>query len=119
MLEIIAALNRSPIVKQVTDIDVIDEDVVKYLKCRVELVGGSVLHINESSVLAKNKYSYHWQNTDNQLIVRWDNAPHHHQLSSFPHHRHEGGSIHESPRLTIDEILAEIEKRLKMTGALP
>ena len=52
MLEIVAALRRSPAVKQVKDIDVIDEETVRYLKCRAELVDGSVLYINESSVLA-------------------------------------------------------------------
>lgn len=119
MLHIVNALRRSPAVKQVQVIDLIDEATVKHLNCRAELVDASTLHINESSIRGKNKYSYHWQDAQNQLIIRWDNAPHHLHLASFPHHRHEGGSVHENPRVSIDEVLAEIENRFKMAGILP
>jgi len=98
MLRIVEALRRSPAVKQTQVIDLIDEATVKYLKCRADLKDSSTLHITESSVAGKNKYSYHWQDAQNQLVVRWDNAPHHHHLPTFPHHRHEGGAVHESPR---------------------
>jgi len=119
MLDIVNALQRSPAVKQVQVIDLIDEATVKYLKCRADLLDGSTLHINESSVLGSNKYSYHWQDAQNQLIIRWDNVPHHRHLPSFPHHRHEGGTVHESPRVSIDEVLNEIEPRFRTAGILP
>ena len=54
-----------------------------------------------------------------QLIIRWDNAPHHPHLFSFPHHRHEGSTTHESPRVSIDEVLIEIEARFRTAGILP
>ncbi len=116
MLDIVEALRRSPIVKHVRIADLIDEAAVRYLKCRAELTDGSSLHIKESSIAGKNKYSYHWQDAQNQLIVRWDNASHHHHLSTFPHHRHEAGTVHENPRITIDEVLNEIEARFKAAG---
>jgi len=119
MLDIVEALRRSPAVKQLQVIDLIDEATSKYLKCRAELADGSTLHVTESSIAGKNKYSYHWQDTQNQLLVRWDNAPHHRHLSTFPHHRHEGGTVHESPRVVIDEVLAEIETRFKAARVLP
>lgn len=34
------------------------------------------------------RYSYYWLNSANELKVGWDNAPHHTQLESFPHHKH-------------------------------
>ena len=120
MLNIVEALRCSPAVKQVQVIDLIDEATVKYLKCRAELMDGSTLHVNESSIAGKNKYSHHWQDAQNQLVVRWDNAPPHHpHLSTFPHHRHEGGTVHESPHIAIDEVLAEIETRFRAAGVLP
>ncbi|MCG3120493.1 MAG: hypothetical protein ALAOOOJD_03225 [bacterium] len=119
MFHIVNALRRSPAVKQVQVIDLIDEATVKHLKCRADLADGSILYINESSIIGNNKYSYHWQDTQNQVIIRWDNAPHHPNLASFPHHRHEGGVVHENPRVAINEVLAEIESRLRVKGALP
>jgi hypothetical protein len=84
MLHIVKALRRSPAVRQVQVIDLIDEATVKHLKCRAELIDGSALHVNESSIIGKNKYSYHWQDAQNQLTIRWDNAPHHPHLRLFP-----------------------------------
>lgn len=118
MLHIVHALRQSPAVKQVQVLDLIDEATVKHLQCRAELADGSTLHVNESSIMGKNKYSYHWQDAQNKLIVRWDNAPHHPRISSFPHHRHEGGGVHESPRVSIDEVLLEIEEHFKAAGIL-
>jgi len=118
MFHIVNALRRSPAVKQVQVVDLIDEATVKHLKCRAELIDGSTLHVTESSIIGKNKYSYHWQDAHNQLIIRWDNAPHHPHLASFPHHRHEGGTVHENPRIAIDEVLVEIENRFKVVGIL-
>lgn len=36
------------------------------------------------------KYSYYWLNTNNELKIGWDNAPHHTKIKSFPHHKHIG-----------------------------
>lgn len=119
MLGIVAALRRSPTVKQLQVLDLVDEATVKYLKCRAELLDGSSLHVIESSLLGKNKYSYHWQDAGNLLVIRWDNAPHHPHLETFPHHRHEGGSLLESPRVVIEDVLAEIEARFRSSGILP
>ena len=118
MLDIADALRRSPAVRQVQVIDLIDEATVKYLQCRAEMADGSIINITESTVVEKNKYSYHWQDAQNQLIVRWDNAPHHPRLASFPHHRHERGAVHESPRVSIAEVLIEIEAHLRKSGVL-
>lgn len=118
MFGIVNALRRSPAVKQVQVIDLIDEATVKHLQCRAELADGSILHVNESSIRGKNKYSYHWQDVQNTLIIRWDNAPHHPHLASFPHHRHEGGVVHENPRVSIDEVLIAIENRCNAAGVL-
>ena len=34
------------------------------------------------------KYAYHWQNQDEILIIRWDNAGHWPDVATFPHHKH-------------------------------
>ncbi|OQY52061.1 MAG: hypothetical protein B6245_23930 [Desulfobacteraceae bacterium 4572_88] len=34
------------------------------------------------------RYNYYWLTSDNELRIGWDNAPHHRQLESFPHHKH-------------------------------
>ena len=34
------------------------------------------------------KYSYHYQDKDLNLIFRYDMAPHHKEIPSYPHHKH-------------------------------
>lgn len=118
MFDIIAQLHSSPVVKQVQVIEMLDESTVKYLKCFAELLDDSRLYITESYSAGKNKYSYHWQDRQNRLILRWDNAPHFPHLSTFPHHKHESKKVYESPRILIDEVLQEIENRFRKTGIL-
>ncbi len=37
-----------------------------------------------------SKYSFHWQNVTGELRMRWDNAPHHPEISTHPNHVHNG-----------------------------
>lgn len=59
------------------------------LKAKVQFSDRSLLFIRQivigSSIF---KYAYHWQDKNNELICRWDNAPHWKQLSTYPHHKH-------------------------------
>lgn len=74
-------------------------DRVAQYRMRVALVDGSLLQCVErvrqlADGLFAEKYSFHWQRSDGSLIRRWDNAPHHPEISSFPHHVHEGDENH-------------------------
>lgn len=47
-------------------------------------------------------------------VFRYDNAPHHPEILTFPHHKHTGERdlLVESSQPTLSEILAEVEKIL-------
>ncbi len=82
---------------EIIDILSSDESIKK-----VELVGGKVrAHYSKNLFLDV----YHNKETsrydfalihNNERVLCWDNAPHHKQVASHPHHRHEKGSIHTS-----------------------
>jgi len=57
------------------------------------------------------KYSYHLQKGD-EFIIRWDNAPHHKELSTFPYHVHDRTGVHKSKEMTMDEILEELSEKV-------
>lgn len=69
---------------------------------------------NVADVLAVEKYSFHWQRNDGTLICRWDNAPHHRDVTTFPHHLHEGAPGWAQAHAPVDAfvVLGEIERRL-------
>ena len=81
MYEIISALRRSSIVLDVAVLEVIDEDSVKLIKIKAVLKDDCILYITELHTKDYQKYAYHCQRNDGELIARWDNKPHWNNMS--------------------------------------
>ena len=80
-----------------------------YIKIKAEIKNNTELYIREYMSAREGKYSYHWQEKDGKIIVRWDNAPHQ-KLKTFPHHKHlSSGIVVESYEIRLEEILKYIE----------
>ena len=58
------------------------------------------------------RYAYHISK-GSELIIRWDNAPHHKQIKTYPHHKHINENVFESREVTIDDILEELAKMME------
>ena len=83
-----------------------------YLAGTLIFVDDSKLHFSEyvdqtGEVVDKLMYTYHYQDTGNQLILRYDNALHKPALSSVEH-KHLPTQVDAAPAPTLDEVLAEI-----------
>lgn len=67
-----------------------------HMRARLTLVDDSWLEFSEyvqrtaSGQIEVITYSYHWADSDGNLIRRWDNTPHFPSLPNFPHHIHYG-----------------------------
>jgi Family of unknown function (DUF6516) len=85
-------------------------------RIRLNFVDKSILEITEIFVfdLNKRKYSFQWMNENYDLKIRWDNAPHHRQFSTFPHHKHieKEENIESSEEATVAEVLDLIRKSI-------
>ncbi len=57
----------------------------------------------------KERYVYHYQNAQSELIFRYDNAPHHPMIATFPHHKHVGMKVEPASAPDLSEVLKEIE----------
>lgn len=62
--------------------------------------------------LEKEKYRYHYMDKNNQIIFRYDNAPHYPKLKTFPHHKHLPKKVVESMPPNLKDVIKEIEKVL-------
>lgn len=63
------------------------------MEARLLFWDGSLLEFVEvltvrGVILVKTDYVYHHQDSNNNLIFRYDNAPHHPEIASLPHHKH-------------------------------
>lgn len=82
-----------------------------YIKIRATLIDGSELHIREFSSSEDFLYSYHWQDKNGSIRIRWDNAPHHPGIRTYPHHKH-APELEESDEISLEDVLKEIRMRL-------
>lgn len=81
-----------------------------YWKAEVTFRDGSKLHLFEFVLIEDgepgiNKYRYHYQNEKENTIFRFDNAPHHKEVETFPNHKHEQEKIVSAARPEIKEVL--------------
>lgn len=69
------------------------------------------VEVKQTDKYSKIKYRYQYMTSENQLIFRYDNAPHHSGLSTFPHHKHIGEETLESNEPSLEDVLLEIARK--------
>ncbi len=48
-----------------------------------------------------------------EMIFRYDNAKHHPEINTFPHHKHTAQKIEKSIEPELIDVLSEIQERIK------
>lgn len=86
------------------------------IRARLRFYDGSFLELSEElevrgDEVAKLQYSYHYQKGD-RLIFRYDNAPHHPELPTFPHHKHVDDRVEPCQEPDLQKVLQEVDARL-------
>lgn len=85
------------------DIYFIDDSVLHF----IEFVG-----VREKT--ERYKYSYHYQDKDGKVIFRYDMAPHHIEIETFPHHKHiNSDTVIKSSAPNLNEVFHEIVELIK------
>jgi len=85
---------------------------IGFIKGYVEFIDGSSLAFSEQLPILRQKFRFHYMDARHTLIVRWDSAPHHRALSTFPFHRHTPQGINNHPAITLLEALDVIAAKL-------
>ena len=92
---------------------------VGYFKSMLEFINGTTLHFIEfvetygAGEVKRLKYKYHLQSAIGDLIARWDNVPHHRDISTFPHHKHDKNGVHPSEHADLKSVLDQIIEELE------
>jgi hypothetical protein len=94
------------------------DDYNGLIRCRVVFWDGSYLDLYEvvSTELGypvRVHYAYTYVQ-EGKRVFRYDNAPHHPEIMTHPHHKHIGPSDHLAPadQPSLNQVLAEIEEWL-------
>ncbi len=96
-------INRWIVVEKITD------PLLNYFKIRIFFSDNTMLSVFDKFNLQTGvrKYSFDWRDETNNLIIRWDNSPHHPYIATFPHHKHVSveTNILESVEMTLEDAL--------------
>jgi len=111
-MEILKWLDNSKIVAEYSVVEFKIFSKGFYIKINVQLIDSSELFIREYSDEKERNYSYHWQNKEKKLILRWDNSPYHPERITAPHHKHTPTGIEPTKETTLKEIIEVVANRL-------
>lgn len=90
---------------------------IGYVKGSLIFADSSILQFREYLNLKRSPatlaYSYHYSK-EGDCVFRYDNAPHHRQVRTFPHHKHLGGedTVQASAAPTLSDVLEEIARHV-------
>ena len=83
-----------------------------YIRGIPTLSGGYELHMAEYVVteprFKRLKYRFHLQTSENKMLARWDNAPHHPEVETHPDHLHVGQKIKANSPVDVSEVLVAL-----------
>jgi hypothetical protein len=72
--------------------------------------------INVKEIIEVYKYSYHYQDRNSDLIFRYDMAPHHREIKTFPHHKHiHSNNVTEASAPAFAKVLDEISDLIEQS----
>jgi Family of unknown function (DUF6516) len=82
------------------------------LRIRLRFFDNSLLEISEAIHIIGGtfiwlSYRYHYQRPDASIIFRYDNTPHHPEVSTHPEHKHTGKSVVGATHPNIENVLKE------------
>ncbi|MEI6126349.1 MAG: DUF6516 family protein [Pseudomonadota bacterium] len=87
-----------------------DEDAaIGMIGGSIHFKDGSVLYFKDLIFVQHRDYRFHYMDRNQKLICRWDTAPHHHEIKTFPYHQHTPKKVMESEEVNLIEVLDIVE----------
>lgn len=101
---------------------VVESSIIKDQRSlHIGIIEGSLRFTDESSLhfiqfvdvkggVELYKYAYHYQNRSGNMVFRYDMAPHHPEIPTFPHHKHTSSNeVTACTPPTLAQVLEEID----------
>jgi hypothetical protein len=110
------ALLRNLASEIIAEIELLATSNPNLIRLRAELINNDRLHITEAwdeeEII---RYAYYWLKQNDELRIGWDNAPHHPEVSTHPHHKHiaKQKDIQPSEETNLEDVLRFIKENLQ------
>jgi hypothetical protein len=84
------------------------------LRIRLRFADQALLEISEAVVFVAGEpqwlsYRYHYQGSSADLVFRYDNAPHHSEISTHPEHKHISNLVLASRHPSIEHVVQKVQ----------
>jgi len=96
--------------KKTVEFNLVSEEM-GIVKGKIVFVNNYALDFRELVSEEHTDYRFHFMNGNNRLIKRWDSAPHHKEITTFPFHLHTPESVLECNKVNLIEVI-DIAKAL-------
>lgn len=111
--EIDSTVSSSPIVISSNIQKYFGPENTLYLKGNLVLIDFSILEIaifasELRSNLIIDKYRLHYMDSNRRMLFRYDNASHHPEIISYPHHKHTPNEVMPASMPLLQDVLNEI-----------
>lgn len=100
----------------IAEIELLAASNPNLIRLRADLINSDKLHISEAwDDETLIRYAYYWLKQNDELRVGWDNAPHHPEISTHPHHKHIATQeqIQPSEETNLEDVLRFIKRKLE------
>lgn len=100
----------------ISEIELLAASNPNLIRLRADLINSDRLHISEAwDDETLIRYAYYWLKQNDELRVGWDNAPHHPEVSTHPHHKHIAAqeNIQPSEETSLEDVLRFIKQKLE------
>jgi hypothetical protein len=100
----------------IAEIELLAASNPNLIRLRADLINSDKLHISEAwDEETLIRYAYYWLKQNDELRIGWDNAPHHPQVSTYPHHKHVSTqeNINVSKGTSLEDVLRFVKAKLE------
>ncbi len=99
------------IIEQSVNFDFVSDEM-GIITGKLVFIDKSILEFMELVSEKEAGYRFQHMDKDKDLICRWDSAPHHKEVSTFPYHLHIKKGIKESKKVNFVDILDIVTERV-------
>jgi len=86
------------------------------IKGKIVFINHYALDFRELVSEEHTDYRIHFMNGNNRLIKRWDSAPHHKEIATFPFHLHTPEGVMECDKVNLIEVIENIKVLMSKSG---
>ena len=103
----------SDIIASVEEFSLVERPGVAILRLKLNLRDASTLYIREIWVRGRlEAYSY-YRIVEGEVSEGWNNARHHPDIRTFPHHKHVGGRVEPLETPSLEAFLEAVRRALE------